>query len=178
MIKYILIFSYLINIIGKYILSPFDSFVYNPKNNFMIKRDVLSSRYKEDIYFNLSIGTPKQDIKILIRLDQYELKTKEPEYISSLSKTFKSNQILERFICKDNFYIYFMTINTSKELNDFIKYGKKYKEKKEKEMIKEYKNVTFVYFNDTTNNKYIENELSEYEINMLFKNNFGMLGLR
>ena len=176
MLNYILFFTFLINVIGKYILIPFDSFIFNPKNNFMIKRDVLSSRYKEDIFFNLSIGTPQQDLKMLVRLDQYELRIKEPNYISSLSKTFKLNQINEKFICNDNFY--FMTINSNKELNDFINSNNINKEKKEKEIIKEYKNLTFVYFNDTTNNKYIEYDLSEYESDMLFKNNFGLFGLR
>ena len=175
-LKYILIISFIRNVIGKYIVIPFDSFLFENKNRYILKEDPLSVRFQEDIIFNLSIGYPKQDIQMLLRLDQYELRIKEPNYISSLSKTFRPNKIIEKFICKENFY--FMTINTANELNYFINNEESNKENEEKEIIKEYKDITFVYFNNTSNNKYIERDLSDYELNILYENNIGMLGLR
>ena len=146
-LKYILIISFIRKVIGKYIVIPFDSFLFENKNRDILKEDPLSVRFQEDIIFNLSIGYPKQDIQMLLRLDQYELRIKEPNYISSLSKTFRPNKIIEKFICKENFY--FMTINTANELNYFInnEESKSNKENEEKEIIKEYKDITFVYFN-------------------------------
>ena len=44
-----------------------------------------------------------------IRLDKYELKIKEPNYISSSSKTFQNYLIKNKILCKDN--LYFMSLN-------------------------------------------------------------------
>ena len=64
------------------------------------------------------------------------------------------------------------------DLNNFIHSDKPDKNVNEKKLIKEYKNINFVYLNDTTNNRYLEHELLEYELNKLIKYNYGMLGLR
>ena len=164
--------SYLINIDANYIVIPFDSMIYNPKNDLLIHTDVLSSKMSEDLYFNLTIGNPKQTLKIFIRLDQYELRIKEPKYNSSLSKTFNYYLIKDRIICQDS--IYFVTINSQEDLNDYIHN----KAKKEKEIIKEYNNVAFVYLNDSTNNRFLETELIYYDSDKLLKYNYGMLGFR
>ena len=173
---FILFFSHLINVDGNYISIPFDSMIYNPNNDITIKEDPLSILFSEDIYFNLTLGNPKQTIKVLIRLDQYELRIKEPNYISSLSSSFKYHLINQKIICKENFY--FTTLNTLEDLNNFIHTDKANKLKKEKELIKEYKNISFVYLNDTTNNRYLEKELLDYEYNKIIKYNYGMLGLK
>ena len=173
---YILFCSHLINVDANYILIPFDSMIYNPKNDVAIKEDALSSLFSEDVYFNLTIGNPKQTIKVFIRLDQYELRIKESKYISSLSNSFKYHLINQKIICKENFY--FTTLNTLEDLNNFIHSDKINKHKKENELIKEYKNVSFVYLNDTTNNQYLEKELLYYEYDKIIKYNYGMLGLK
>ena len=176
LLLFILFFSFLISINSNYIIIPFDSMVYNPENNNKIASDFLSSTLSEDIYFNLSIGTPKQTIKTFIRLDQYELRINEPRYISSLSKSFKADEISDIFICTDNFY--FMSMNSTDELNNFIHSDKANKEEKEKELIKEYNDISFVFLNDTKRNKFLEHELLEDELNRLIKYNYSMLGLR
>ena len=176
-IAFIIFFSLFININGSYILIPFDSMIYNPKNDPEIIQDVFSFKFSEDIYFNLTIGNPKQSLPILIRLDKYELKIKEPNYISILSESFKYDGIIMNKIkCKENFY--FMTLNTKEELNDFFHNDKISKLKNEKELVKEYKNISFVYLNDTTNNRFLETELLDYEYNKILNHNYGMLGLR
>ena len=73
----------------------------------------------EDIYSNFSIANPAQNIKTLLRLDQYELTIKEPKYISSLSNTFKLKSIQDKHIGNDTFY--FLTFNSLEELNKYIK---------------------------------------------------------
>ena len=173
---FILFCSPLIYVDANYILIPFDSMIFNPNKDIAIKEDVLSALFSEDIYFNLTIGNPKQTLKVFIRLDQYELRIKEPNYISSLSDSFKQHLINKKIICKENFY--FTTLNTNEDLNNFIHSDKINKHKKEKELIKEYKNVSFVYLNDTTNNRFIETELIDYEYNKILKYNYGILGLR
>jgi hypothetical protein len=42
---YILFCSHLINVDANYILIPFDSMIYNPKNDVAIKEDALSSLF-------------------------------------------------------------------------------------------------------------------------------------
>ena len=173
---YILFLFCLIYINGHYILIPFDSIVYNPKNDPKINTDYLSAIYNEDIYINLTLGNPKQIVKTFIRLDEYELRIKEPKYISSLSKSFKPDLKGDKIISKENFY--FMTINTQEDLNNYIHSDITNKITKEKELIKEYKNVSFVYLNTTTNNKFLEHELLEPELNKIIKYNYSKLGLR
>ena len=86
-LKFILILSYIISISGNYIIIPFDSLSYDPQKNDLVKTDFLSSYFCKDLYINLTLGSPKQTIKALLRIDQYELRIKEPNYISSLSKS-------------------------------------------------------------------------------------------
>ena len=173
---YIIFISCLIRINAHYILIPFDSMVYNPNNDPKINTDYLSTIFSEDIYFNLTLGNPKQIIKTFIRLDEYELRVKEPKYMSSLSKSFKPDIKGDKIISKENFY--FMTISTQEDLNNFLHSDTTNTTNKEKEMIKEYKNVTFVYLNTTTNNKFLEHELLEPELNKLLKANYSKLGFR
>ena len=171
-----LLFSLLFKIRCNYVLIPFDSMIYNPKNEIFIQKDAVTSKFLEDIYFNLTIGNPKQIIPIFIRLDKYELKIKEPNYISSSSKTFQNYLIKNKILCKDN--LYFMSLNSMEDVNNFIYGDTTYKNKKEKEMIKEYENITFVYLNNSTPKLYLEYEMLDYEYNKIFKYNYGMLGLR
>ena len=174
--KLILLFSYLIIINGKYIIIPFDSMIYNPKNNPDINTDFLSSLYYDDIYFNLTLGNPQQTIKTFIRLDQYELKIKEPKYISTSSNSFKIINSKDRIISTENFQL--MTIDSSDDLSNFLHSEETNKVQKEKENINEYKNIAFVYLNSTTNNRFLESELLEDDLNKLIKYNYSMLGLR
>ena len=173
---FLILFSYLISTNGNYIVIPFDSMLYNPKNDQRINTDFLSSLYYDDIYFNLTIGNPKQRIKTFIRLDQYELRIKEPNYVSSSSDAFKIYINKDKIVSTENFQ--FMTIKSADELTNFIHSDEKNKAKKEKENIKEYKNITFVYLNSTTNNRYLESELLEDDLNKIVKYNYSMFGLR
>ena len=116
---FILFFSYFINVNTNYIFIPFDSTIYNPKNDILIQKDVITSTFSDDIYLDLNIGNPKQTIKVFLRLDQYELRIKEPNYISSLSNSFRYHLISNsKIICKENFY--FITLNSLEDLNTFI----------------------------------------------------------
>ena len=173
---FIILFSYLINTKEKYIIIPFDSMIYNPKNDAKINTDFLSSLYYDDIYINISLGNPKQTIKAFLRLDQYELRIKEPKYISTSSSSFKIYKPGEKIISTENFH--FKTINSLDDLCNFIHSDEINKVQKEKENIDEYKNVTFVYLNSTTNNRFLETELLEDDLNKLVKYNYSMLGLR
>ena len=173
---FLILFSYLISTNGNYIVIPFDSMLYNPKNDQRINTDFLSSLYYDDIYFNLTIGNPKQRIKTFIRLDQYELRIKEPNYVSSSSDAFKIYINKDKIVSTENFQ--FMTVKSADELTNFIHSDEKNKAKKEKENIKEYKNITFVYLNSTTNNRYLESELLEDDLNKIVKYNYSMFGLR
>lgn len=173
---FIILFSFIITINGKYIIIPIYSMIYNPKNDPKITSDFLSSLYYDDIYINLTLGNPKQTIKTFLRLDQYELRIKEPKYISSSSNSFKIYNPKDKIISTENFQ--FITINSSDDLCNFIHSDEMNKAKKEKENINEYKNVTFVYLNSTTNNRFLETELLEDDLNKLVKYNYSMLGLR
>ena len=125
---FILWFSSILNINGNYILIPIESMIYNPKNDPEILTDIFSLKFSEDIYFNLTIGNPKQIIPIFIRLDKYELKIKEPNYISSLSTSFKyDNLISDKIISKEN--VFFTTFNNIEELKFFIYSDKEKKNK-------------------------------------------------
>ena len=86
-----------------------------------------------------------------------------------LSNSFKYHLINQKIISKENFY--FTTLNTLEDLNNFIHSDKINKHKKEKELIKEYKNLSFVYLNDSTNNKYLETELLFNELDKIIKYN-------
>ena len=173
---FIILFSYLINTKEKYIIIPFDSMIYNPKNDAKINTDFLSSLYYDDIYINISLGNPKQTIKAFIRLDQYELRIKEPKYISTSSSSFKIYKPGGKIISTENFH--FKTINSLDDLCNFIHSDEINKAQKEKENIDEYKNVTFVYLNSTTTTRFLETELLEDDLNKLVKYNYSMLGLR
>ena len=159
-----------------YILIPFYTFIFNPNNNSILQNDIVTQKLSEDIYTNLIIGNPEQEIKILLRLDQYELTIKEPYYNSSLSNSFKLHKFIsDKFICNDSFY--FLTINSSEELNNFI-HKNKSNNNTEKNLYKEYKDIKFAYLNETTNYKYLEKELNYKEVEKIVLYNYGMLGLR
>lgn len=175
-LKFILILSYIISISGNYIIIPFDSLSYDPQKNDLVKTDFLSSYFCKDLYINLTLGSPKQTIKALLRIDQYELRIKEPNYISSLSKSFTSQKIVNKLISTENFN--FIEFNTSEELNDFINNEAINKVQKEQASYKEIKDLTFVYLNDSSSTRFLQKELLEYESDKILKFNYAMLGLR
>ena len=166
------------NINCNYILIPFESFIYNPRyNNSFLQKDILSMKYSEDIYINLSLGNPIQNIKLLLRIDRNEIIIKEPNFNSSLSNSLKLNRIDQnKYIYNDTFR--FITINSSKELNDYIHKDKIKNKNIETNYYKYYKNIKFVYLNKTTNYKFLEQNLKDNEIEKIISNNYGMLGLR
>ena len=163
---------FLSEIASNYIIIPFDTFIYNPKNNEILENDIISMKLNEDIYSNLSIGNPAQDIKTLLRLDQYEPTIKEPKYNSSLSSSFKLRSIQDKLIANDTFH--FMIINSSEEINKFIHNDKII----DKNLYKEYKDIKFVYINETSNYKFLEKYLMDREIEKIIRYNYSMLGLR
>jgi len=163
---------FLSEIASNYIIIPFDTFIYNPKNNEILENDIISMKLNEDIYSNLSIGSPAQDIKTLLRLDQYEPTIKEPKYNSSLSSSFKLRSIQDKLIANDTFH--FMIINSSEEINKFIHNDKII----DKNLYKEYKDIKFVYINETSNYKFLEKYLMDREIEKIIRYNYSMLGLR
>ena len=168
----------IINISNNYILIPFDTFTYNDQNNnTFLQKDILSMKYSEDFYISLSIGNPIQTIKLLLRLDEYETIIKEPNYNSSSSSSFELNKIVQnKYICNDTFHL--ITINSSEELNDYLNKDKNKRKSIEQNLYKDYKNIKFIYLNNTTNYEYLENELMDDDINKIKENNYGMIGLR
>ena len=177
-IKILFIILIIYNVKCNYILIPFDTFIYNPRyNNTYLQNDILSMKYSEDLYINLSLGNPIQTIKLLLRLDQYEIIIKEPSYISSLSNSFKLNKFIEnKYICNDTFH--FITINSSKELNDYIHKDKINNKNMEQNYYKDFNDIKFVYLNKTTSYKFLEKDLDDKEIEKIISNDYGMLGLR
>ena len=167
---------FLSKIASNYIIIPFDNFIYNPKNNTILDTDILSMKLNEDIYFNFSIGSPAQNIKTLLRLDQYEITIKQPKYNSSLSDSFKLKSIQDKFIANEKFH--FLTINSSEELNKFIHGEEAYRKNIEKNIYTEYKDIKFVYINETSNYKFLEKVLMDKEVEKIIKYNYSMLGLR
>ena len=166
------------NVQSNNILIPFNIFVNIQKyNNSLFQKDILSLKYLEDIYISLSLGNPIQTIKLLLRLDQYEIIIKEPNYNSSSSSTFKLNKFIEnRYICNDSFHL--VTINSSKELNDFIHKDKKSQSDYMQKKYKEYEDIKFVYLNNTTSYKFLERDFKDEEIDKIKLYNYGMIGLR
>ena len=164
---------FLSEIASNYIIIPFDTFIYNPKNNAILQNDILSMKLSEDIYSNFSIGNPAQSIKTLLRLDRYEITIKEPEYNSSSSNSFKLKSVQDKFIGNDSFH--FLTINSLEELNNFIHNDTK---NIESNLYKEYKDIKFVYINETSNYKFLEEDLFDKEIEKIIAYNYSMLGLR
>ena len=159
-----------------YIIIPFDTFIYNPKNNIILQNDILSMKLYEDIYSNISMASPAQNIKTLLRLDKYEITIKEPKYNSSLSNSFKLKSIQDKLIGNESFY--FLTIDSLEELNKFIKDEGMSTKNIDKNFYKEYKDIKFVYINETSNYKFLEKELNDREIEKIIAYNYSMLGLR
>ena len=178
LLKKFIFIIYFFNIQCNYILIPFDTFIYNKKyDNETLQKDILLMKYLEDMHITLSLGNPIQTIKLLLRLDQYEFIIKEPEYNSSLSNSFKMNKFIEnKYICNDTFN--FLTINSSKELNDFIHKKKDIKSSIKEKQYKEYQDIKFIYVNKTTNYKFLERNFLDEEIEQIKLLNYGMIGLR
>lgn len=176
----IMLYYFLIcfNIINNYIIIPFDIFIFNPGNNTNLYNDLLSIKFSEDIYINLTLGNPKQIIKALLRLDQYEIKIMEPNYISTLSNTFKIYKSKEnKLICNETFQL--LTINSSKELNDFIHKDMKNKKIIEQNKYLDYKNIKFIYLNKTLDHNFLEKEIyKQEEIDKIIRYNYAIIGLR
>ena len=164
------------NIINNYILIPFDISIVNAHKKKDIANDILSLKYCEEPYINLTLGDPQQTIKMLLYLNQFEIIIKDSDYNSKLSNTFKIHRIDdEKYICNETFN--FFTLNSSKELNEFIHKDKKDKEIIQKNNIKVYQNVKFVHLN-ISNNIYLEDEMLQDDLDKLILFNYGILGLR
>ena len=172
LLLFLFIISYNFNIIYNYILIPFDIFISNPCNNNNYQNDLLSMKFCEDIYINLTLGNPEQMTKMLLRVDQYEIIIKESIYKSELSNSFILNKFIEdKFICNETFNLF--TINNTQELKDFIYKGNR---DIEGNKYKIYQNVKFVYINKTNYN-YLENEEFKDVVNIILVDNYGILGL-
>ena len=176
--KILISFFIIVIIQSNYILIPFDTFIYNQQyNNSFLLKDILSMKYLEDLYINLYLGNPIQTIKLLLRLDQYEMIIKEPNYNSSSSDSFKLNKIIQnKYICNDAFNL--ITINSSKELNEYLQKDKNERKNIEKNLYKDYKDFKFIYLNESIKYNYLENELMDDDIKKIKLNNYGMVGLR
>jgi hypothetical protein len=174
--KYLLILYFLLysfNISNNYILIPFDIFINNPTNNNNFQNDILSMKFSEDIYINLTLGNPEKTTKLLLRIDQYEIIIKESFYKSEFSNSFKFNKFVdEKFICNETFSLF--TINNSKELNEFLH---KDKNNIEKNKYKEYKDIRFIYLNKTNYN-YLEKEEFKEDAAKILSYNYGLIGLK
>ena len=163
---------------NNYILIPFDTCTYNEQyNNTFLQQDILSMKYSEDFYISLNIGNPIQTIKLLLRLDDYETIIKEPNYNSSSSNSFKLNKIIQnKYICNDTFHL--ITINSSKELNDYLKKDKNKRKNIEPNLYRDYKDFKFIYLNESMNYNFLEKELLDDDIKKIKADNYGMIGLR
>ena len=179
MVKYLMIFTILIFFISveNYIIIPFDTFIYNPTNNIDIKNDFLSLKFSEDIYTNLTLGDPNQTIKVLLRLDQFETIFKEPSYMPSLSNSFRFHKFTSnRFICNETFHL--LTINSSSELNAYLYKDMSSKKIMEQNKYMNYTNLNFIYLNESSDTKFLENEMSQEEIDKILIQNYSLIGLR
>ena len=163
--------------VQNYIIVPFGSFIYNPNNNIDIQNDLLSLRFSEDIYINLTVGEPNQTIKALLRLDQFETIFKESNYMSNISNSFQLHKFTSnRFICNETLHL--LTINSSSELNAYL-----YKDMSSKKIMEQKKyinftNINFVYLNESSDTKYLENDMIQEEIDKILIQNYSMIGLR
>ena len=175
----LLIFLICFNFTNNYILIPFDISIVNiNKKKIEIQNDILSLKYYEEPYTNLTLGDPQQTIKMLLALDQNEIIIKDSDFNSSLSKSYKINRIDdEKYICNETFNLF--TINSLKELNEYF-----HKDKNKRKIFQQnntnfYKNVKFVHLN-ISNYKYLENEdeMPRDTLDKLLSFNYGILGLR
>ena len=179
MAKYLIIFNILICfiLVENYIIIPFDTFIYNPKSNIDIQNDLLSLRFSEDIYTNLTLGEPNQTIKVLLRLDQFETIFKEPSYMPSLSNSFRFHKFTSnRFICNETFHL--LTINSSSELNAYLHKDASSKKIMEQKKYINYTNLSFVHLNESSDTKFLETDMTQEEIDKILIQNYSLIGLR
>ena len=165
-----------INNINNYVLIPFDISIENQKNNIDLNNDILSLKFLEEPYINLTIGDPQQTIKMRLTLNQHEIIIRDSEYNYTLSNSFKINKIYDgKYVCNETFNLF--TINSSKELNEYIHKDNNNRKIIQQNNYKEYNNVKFIHLNMTEHN-YLEKEMEQKEIDKLLLSNYGMLGLR
>ena len=179
MAKYLFTFNILICVIfvQNYIILPFGIFIYNPKNNTDFQNDLLSLKFSEDIYINLTIGSPNQTFKTLLRLDQFETIFKEPNYMQSLSNSFRFHKFTSnKFICNETFHL--LTINSSSELNAYLHKDMSSKKIMEQNKYMNYANLNFIYLNESSDTKYLEKDMTQEEIDKILIQNYSMIGLR
>ena len=104
----IIILSILLMINKSYIILPFKTQI----NETQLKKDFISSKFYNDIYVNIKVGSNKQEIPIQIRLhsysfyiinDLYDGEYKIQKYESSKSKTYESLKKLDSLFYSDDF---------------------------------------------------------------------------
>ena len=97
--------------------------------------------------------------------------------MSNISNSFQLHKFTSnRFICNETLHL--LTINSSSELNAYL-----YKDMSSKKIMEQKKyinftNINFVYLNESSDTKYLENDMIQEEIDKILIQNYSMIGLR
>ena len=165
------LFFLLFRIINNFFVLPFDTIYIDDET---IKgKDYHTLLFQNELYVNLSMGTPKQHLKAMLKMDKYGFIIYEDAFNYNLSSTFeKSDKIIKiswvwSFIpIPSNDHFYLPSFNSYKEFQKYIIQNNK------KEFI----------YNITKTNKtlylgiHIKNKTSN-NFNKMF-HNYGIIGLQ
>ena len=118
------IFLILFKLINNFFVLPFDTIYINDET---IKEDNYHTLlFQNELYVNLSIGTPKQNIKSILKMDKYGFLIYEDAFNYNLSSTFEKANISIKIIgawsfdplpSKDHLYLQYFSY-----YNEFQKY--------------------------------------------------------
>lgn len=116
---YILIVKlFLIKYINNFYASSFDTIYINDE---AIKgKDYHSLLFQNELYINMSLGTPKQYIKALLKMDKYSFMIYEKAFNYKKSRTHEKIKVgfLNPILLKDHFY--FSNFNSYKYFKKYI----------------------------------------------------------
>ena len=98
-------------------IADINSLKYRPSNyqdNSLNKNDFMFRLLTDDLYFNLTIGTPPQIIATIWNMNKYSFKIYSSSYNYNQSFTYKElknflysfDEVKNAFLCEDNFYFY------------------------------------------------------------------------
>ena len=119
------ILLFLFKYINNFFVLPFDTIYINDKT--IKEEDYHTLLFQNELYVNLSIGTPRQDIKAMLKMDKYGFLIYEDAFNPNLSTTYekiKENLKISwvwnfiPFSLKDHFYI--SSFNSYKNFENYI----------------------------------------------------------
>ena len=125
---------YIFEFITSFYVLPFET-IYVKDETINNTNDFITDLMQNELYVNLSMGTPKQDFKAIIKMDKYGFLLYEKALDFSLSTTYeqfdeelKVNWITDSIILSSKDYYYLPSFNSYKNFEDFVsnKNKKKY----------------------------------------------------